>query len=241
MRLSYRHSGRVIPLEVIYRRRKTLEIRVEGPDRVVVIAPLGTPRHTIKAWVDSKTDWVRDKLQLAEQVREIVAIRGKEEGEGLLYLGSYYPIETEFDATATRPVITLLPDSILIRTIQPEIVLAGSDLEDWYRARAHDLVIERVMYYQPQIPIKPQRIRIKSQRRRWGSCSAKCNLNFNWKLALIPLDIIDYVVVHELCHLVHLNHSRHFWDLVASILPDYKERRAWLRRHPMPTMPFREE
>ncbi len=96
------------------------------------------------------------------------------------------------------------------------------------RERTKRIVSERVAYYAPIIDVKYNRITIKIQHKRWGSCSGKRNLNFNILLGLCPLEVINYVVVHELCHLIEFNHSQQFWNLVEGILPDYRERRRWL-------------
>ena len=90
---------------------------------------------------------------------------------------------------------------------------------------------ERVAYYASQIGVTYGRITIRNQRTRWGSCSSKGNLNFNCLLMLMPAEIQDYVVVHELCHRLEMNHSKAFWGRVEEILPDYKARRKWLKDH----------
>ena len=88
----------------------------------------------------------------------------------------------------------------------------------------------RVEFYRKQIGKPVNSIRIKDVRSRWGSCSSKANLNFNWRLVLAPMEVLDYVVVHEMCHLKEMNHSKAFWDLVGEILPDYQKQREWLKR-----------
>ncbi|MFH1362083.1 MAG: M48 family metallopeptidase [bacterium] len=95
--------------------------------------------------------------------------------------------------------------------------------------KARELIPERVAYYSALYRIKYSRIKINSAKKRWGSCSAKGNLNFSWRLAMVPLEVIDYVVVHELAHIVHRNHSKRFWALVAKLYPNYKACRKWLR------------
>ena len=90
---------------------------------------------------------------------------------------------------------------------------------------------ERAAYFAPLLGVRCQRIAIRCQRSKWGSCSGKGNLNFNCLLLLAPSEVLDYVVVHELCHLLEMNHSPRFWALVEGILPDYAERRRWLREH----------
>ena len=106
-------------------------------------------------------------------------------------------------------------------------------LEQWYRMQAKKRIEERVHYYTHRYDFGKQvnRIVIKDQKSRWGSCSNKCNLNFNFRLILAPDEILDYVVVHELCHLLHMNHSAEFWRAVERIRPNYEAERDWLRQN----------
>lgn len=90
---------------------------------------------------------------------------------------------------------------------------------------------ERVAYFAPKVGVTYGRITIREQKTRWGSCSAKGNLNFNWKLVRMPEEILDYVVVHELCHRLEMNHSDRFWAEVGRVIPDYQLRRKWLKDH----------
>lgn len=97
------------------------------------------------------------------------------------------------------------------------------------RKRAAEAIRARCSYYAPLMGVSYGTITIREQKTRWGSCSAKGNLNFNWKLVLMPPEILDYVVVHELAHRLQMNHSAAFWAEVGKILPDYRERRQWLK------------
>ena len=97
------------------------------------------------------------------------------------------------------------------------------------REKARALVTERVQFYAPLIGVTYNQIAIRAQYTRWGSCSSKGNLNFNCLLALVPPEVLDYIVVHELCHLKELNHSDRFWNEVAKTLPDYKTRKKWMK------------
>ena len=102
-------------------------------------------------------------------------------------------------------------------------------LEKWYRRQAEQLLSEKAAFYAERLGVSFADIRIKDQRSRWGSCSSVGNLNYNWKLVLMPPGVLDYVVVHELAHRREMNHSAAFWKVVATWMPDYKKYRKWLR------------
>ncbi len=97
------------------------------------------------------------------------------------------------------------------------------------RGNAKEIILSRVAHWAPALDLEYCRVSVKDQRTLWGSCSARKNLNFNWRLAAAPLAALDYVVIHELCHLREMNHSKRFWDLVRAACPDYKAHRRWLR------------
>ena len=102
---------------------------------------------------------------------------------------------------------------------------------DSLKAAAKPIIEEKVRHFADKIGVEYGKITIRNQRTRYGSCSAKGNLNFNCLIMLMPEEIIDYVIVHELCHIKEMNHSRRFWKEVEDILPDYKERRKWLKQN----------
>jgi predicted metal-dependent hydrolase len=156
------------------------------------------------------------------------------------------------------PVVLTVPASMPQREI--EAVLAGH--RDWIarqraaqsprlaldsrrvseaeaRAAARELVTMVLDEEAPALGVRYRRVEIRGQRTRWGSCSATGTLSFNWRLALTPLEVLDYVVVHELCHLREPNHSPRFWRLVASRRPDWRRRRDWLARHGPELLAFR--
>ena len=104
-------------------------------------------------------------------------------------------------------------------------------LERIYRQRAKERLRGRAAYFAPIMGVSYGSLRLSSAKTRWGSCSGKGNLNFHWKLILMPPEVLDYVVVHELAHLKEMNHSPRFWAVVEAVLPDYKERRQWLKEN----------
>lgn len=105
--------------------------------------------------------------------------------------------------------------------------LKGADAAG--RRSAKDIIFARVKYWASVLGLEYGRVFVKDQRTLWGSCSGRKNLNFNWRLAAAPPEALDYVVIHELCHLREMNHSKRFWALVSAACPDYKARRRWLR------------
>jgi predicted metal-dependent hydrolase len=107
------------------------------------------------------------------------------------------------------------------------------------RTAVRELVAMLVEEEAPRIGVKPARIQIRDQRSRWGSCSTRGTLSFNWRLVLAPLDVLDYVVVHELCHLREPNHSRRFWRLVERHRPDWRQHRDWLHEYGPELLAFR--
>ncbi len=100
-----------------------------------------------------------------------------------------------------------------------------------YREEARNILEKRVAYYHPLTGGRYTAVTVRDQKSRWGSCSSRGTLSFNYRLIFAPPEILDYVVVHELCHLTHMNHSKDFWNKVGSVIPDYKLRRKWLREH----------
>ncbi|MGE4169219.1 MAG: M48 family metallopeptidase [Candidatus Margulisiibacteriota bacterium] len=205
------------------RGRKSLSLRVEGPDRIVVRSPWLVSPKTIWQFIYEKSDWIQDRLD-DHAARHRPLTTGRE----LLYLGQPKTLQI-VPSPKKRPVVTLAQDTLRVATQHPETVKAA--LEKWYRANAADIISDRVSIFQPQVGKPVNAIRFKTLKSRWGSCSSKNNLNFNWTLMMAPLDVIDYVVVHELCHLLVPNHSAAFWETVAKILPDYKQRWAWLKNN----------
>lgn len=149
--------------------------------------------------------------------------------EKILYRGKWYQICLDRDTNRRRVRVELEEDAMVIHTPGTDTMLLKEGLERWYTQQAHVIFPIRVMYYERITGGRVNQIHIRDQKTRWGSCSSLRNLNFNWRLIMAPPEVLDYVVVHELCHLTHMNHSREFWEMVGSVMPDYRERKRWLR------------
>jgi predicted metal-dependent hydrolase len=209
--------------KLVRSKRKTLSLIVETDGTLTVRAPLRMKEADIRRFIDVKSDWIKRKQ--AHVQKEAYVPRRYADGETFLYLGKEVPLRLVPDRNPA-----LVMDSVfkLARSAQ---LRAAPVFEDWYKKQARTVLTERVEFYARKYGFNLERIRISAARTRWGSCSVKKTLSFSWRLVMAPPEIIDYVVVHELCHLKELNHSGSFWAQVGLILPDFKARRKWLKQN----------
>ena len=204
-------------------KRKTLSLIVEADGTLTVRAPLRMKEADIHRFIEVKESWIKRKQARARE--EAVAPRQYADGERFWYLGREIPLRIVPDG---KPALVVDGAFKLARSAQPQ---AGTVFTAWYKKQARKVLTERVDYFSSKYNFKVGKLRISSARTRWGSCSSKKTLSFTWRLVMAPLDVIDYVVVHELCHLNEMSHSKTFWAQVEIILPDYKNRRKWLKKN----------
>ncbi len=213
-------------------RRKTLSIVVHSDNRVIVHAPAGCPRVRIALFVEQKSEWIKKVLQVNSERCPRFRERVFETGERLPFLGREYTLHVE---EAKAAAVGLEEGLIRVR-LGPRDLRAGPSrikelLLEWYVSRAMAKIGEKIALYAPRINVSPGRVTIKSLKSRWGSCSTTGRISLAWNIVMAPEAVLDYLVVHELCHLVHHDHSTRYWSLVGSILPDHRERRKWLREN----------
>jgi predicted metal-dependent hydrolase len=207
--------------------RRTLALIVELDGSVTVRAPRRTSQKVIEAFVAEKADWIAKKQAQAKQLAaaRLELEKNYQPGETHLYLGTAYPLQRP---TGDGCQVDFDGDRFALPAGCPDPAAA---FEQWYRRAAQVLLRERVDALAAAHGYTVQRVRITGARTRWGSCSSTGSLNFSWRLVQAPPGVIDYVVIHELVHLEHRNHSKAFWGRVAELQPDYGTRRAWLRQH----------
>ena len=208
---------------ILRARRKTVAIHITREGNIEVRAPYAAPRAQIDRFVQEKAGWIAQKQ--AEMRRRIALrpARGFLPGQTLPLFGKEYPVEDTGAAHASFDGV---------RFQMPRGLAAegrAAEVERLYRALARSRVQEAVTRYAPLVGVRPRGVRISGAKTRWGSCSAKGWLNFSYRLMLAPEAAVDYVVVHELTHLVEHNHSSRFWTAVERVLPDRKAREALLR------------
>ena len=210
-------------------KRKTIGIKITTEGAVIVMAPSYVSEREIKKVLKTKENWVEKKKIEIKKAKEQMAGDLAFLKERLFYLGQLYQVDVVLEPEFLKPSVGLYGEKIYIMVPSFEEKEMKMMLEQWYRMEAKKIIVDRVALYQEQIGVLVNQIRIKEKKTRWGSASSKGNLNFNWKLVMAPLEVLDYVVIHELCHLKEMNHSSAFWKLVKQYDPDYKEHRNWLK------------
>jgi hypothetical protein len=218
-------------------RAKYLRLLIR-PDGIEVVAPTGLSDATVLAFVRQHGGWAQARLEelLARlaKLRQGQAERFPAEGGSVPLEGRETPLFIE--ETGGSRIRVSLEDQGL-RLILPRTCGADRDryvrdaLFGWMKRRLPGRVTELIERHAPLHGLYPRQLRIKSMRTRWGSCGPANDINLNWLLGLAPLSVLEYVVVHELCHIRHRNHSRDFWELVAAHLPDWRQERQWLEAH----------
>ena len=144
------------------------------------------------------------------------------------FQGKKYPLVFKVNKSAEKPRVDWNGEDFICECSQISEKDAAKALKAFYMKSCRKLIDKRLRKYQPEFKVKYRSFKVDGSIRKWGSCSSERHLIFNWRLILLPLQIIDYVVVHELCHLVHMNHDRSFWRLVGKVYPDYKKAEEYM-------------
>lgn len=217
--------------EIVRSRRTTADIVVERDGRVVVRAPQSISHQRIEDLVEAKQYWIYKTLAEWRDLNATKVLREYRNGEGFLYLGRSYRLTLVGEQE--EPLLLKGGRFWLCRALvdRGEIAGAKASFRDYFIARGLERIPERVRYFAPKVGIKPRHIDVRELGHRWASCSPKGNLAFHWKCMMAPPTIIDYIIVHELCHFHHLNHTEAFWNEVDKVMPSYRERREWLKKN----------
>lgn len=229
MKLKFKYAGQDIEFEVLFSRRKTMEISISNTGDIKVRSPFGIPQDVIIDKVKAKAAWISKKLYHFKHMRYQSVNREFVTGELFMYLGREYPIEINLDININNPSVTILNDKITVSVRNKNKEYIRKILELWYRQNAKEEIDKRISFYQKFFSMTPSEVKVKEQKRRWGSCTYKDALLFNWRCVMAKETVLDYIVVHEMCHMIYKNHSKDYWKEVASILPDYKHREQWLK------------
>ncbi len=206
-------------------RRKTISLEVkEG--YVQVIVPIALSEKEIKNIIDKKTNWIKSKL-LQQKIEPSYQKKKFISGELFLYLGKNYRLKI---IESKSPAVELIENNIYVYKRNKGRSVHGL-LVNWYKVQALKLFEKKINEFSKIMQVNPKSISTRTYSKRWGSCSSKGDISFNWRILMAPSSIIDYVIVHELCHLIHHDHSPRYWRTVKSFYPNYKEKAEWLKHN----------
>ena len=210
--------------KLVRAKRRTIALIVERDGSLTVRAPKRATLNDIHSFIHEKTDWI---LRSREKLKAIVAHPKKQylDGESFLFLGQEYQLRL---VPPQRPALKFDGGFTLSTSARER---GEHTFTQWYKAQALKVFSERVSHYATLHGLSPTQVKVNSAKMRWGSCTSTGTINFTWRLIMAPLEVIEYVVVHELAHLKIRNHSPRFWKLVESLCPDFKRHRKWLREH----------
>ncbi len=192
--------------ELIRSKRRTITLQIKPDGSLIVKAPLRVDISRIYSFISQKNNWIITKqLQMQQQKKlhdEQRFQRDLERENYVFFLNEKLPLK-----------------------------IAKNQLISWYKKEALNYIIKRVDHYTNLAKLKYRNVKINNAKKRWGSCSSLGNINFSWRLIMAPKEVVDYVVVHEISHLRHQNHSKKFWRHVEILIPDYQKHRQWLKQH----------
>lgn len=217
-------------------RRRTASIQVNN-GRVRVLVPRHLPDREIRDLIARKMDWIEKTIQVHAGMAPAVQ-RNYVDGEIFTYLGKRYQLRVARDTRDTRDTrigeraVSLTRGCLHVDLREDEDRASIRDrLVDWYASHALARLEQRTRDFAKELGVRPRSVAVKAYRGRWGSCTSDGRITYNWKIIVAPPQIVDYVVVHELCHLLELNHSPAYWDLVRRVMPDYRDAKKWLREN----------
>jgi predicted metal-dependent hydrolase len=206
--------------------RKSIAIIIKPDGKLVVRAPHHATDEHILDFIERKRGWIEQKQAEMRQRPPSFNPPKFVAGETLLYLGQRCTLDISGKAV---PLLDFKENRfILARKAKPQ---AKELLTAWYKKQARQVFTERLQVYARRHNLAYKRLHLSSARTRWGSYSSSGTLSLTWRLVMAPLPVIDYVVVHELAHTKEKNHAKRFWNLVASIMPDYQQHRKWLKEN----------
>jgi predicted metal-dependent hydrolase len=220
-----------ISYQVMRSRRATADIVIERDGRILVRAPQTLPVERIEDIIESKRYWIYKNLAEWRDLNATRVLREFRNGEGFLYLGRSYRLLLV--AEQDEPLLLKGGRFCLRRNLvdSGDAAAAQTAFRDYYIARGAERIGQRVAYYAPKVGVEARSIDVRELGHRWASCSPQGNLAFHWKCMMAPQTIIDYIAVHELCHMHQRDHTDAFWNEVDKVLPTYRERKEWLRKH----------
>ena len=197
---------------------------MERDGAISVFVPQHLTDEEIHKLVNSKLYQIYKHMAEWEDANTSRVYREFVNGEGFLYLGRTYRLEV---IKGQKVPLKLKNGYFLLN--KSDLPSAKQVFIDFYKERGRERINERVVFWAKQLGVNPKEVRVMELKNRWGSCSEKGTVNFHWKCTMAPLTIIDYIIAHELTHLIHPNHTDAFWNQLDKVMPDFQERKSWLK------------
>ncbi|MBU0514628.1 MAG: M48 family metallopeptidase [Proteobacteria bacterium] len=215
------------------RSEKTVGIALDPEDGLLVTAPEGLGLEEIEKILLKRAPWIIEKQEHLARIAKRPQPLEFLSGEKLAYLGRRYRLKVRKDGFGDH-ARARFRDGMFQVSVPPGLEegrrreLVRSALKTWHLDKARQRIPERVRLHAPKVGVEPRDILIRNQVKRWGSCTSSGKLLYNWKIIMAPMSVVDYVVVHELCHLREPYHNNKFWRLLGSVIPNYDQRKDWL-------------
>ena len=205
---------------------------VVTPQSVEVVAPVNTPEEKINIFVNSKKHWLLKAFTQTHLKYPPKAPQSYVNGAQIMYQGDYFKLQIE--STDVKTTIISHPNCFHIQVPQnlnedEKEVEVKQALIDWKREKVYFDILKFAQIYAGKLNVQPKSIKLSQQKRAWGTCSSKGSIRINWRLADAPLSVLEYVVAHEVTHLLHHNHSKEFWQALGNLMPDYQQRKDDLK------------
>lgn len=222
-----------IRYDIIYSSRKNATLAVYPLKEVEITVPASLEREHIQNLVRKKAKWVIKQIMWFDEITQIDSTKEYVNGETFLYLGRQYRLKIKKEngrskASLIGKYLTATLPELSPQKETKKIIKAV--IWRWYSEHARKKVEESIKYYSRRLGIEEPKFIIKNQSKRWGSCTSKNILNFNFRIAMAPVSQLNYIVAHELCHIKIKDHSSQFWKILQSVMPDYAERKERLRK-----------
>lgn len=236
-------ENEIINIHIVRSKRKTVCLSINKDGSVTIKAPRLYPTDKELAnFVEQKADWILKQRERQQEREDMRLVRRFETDYSFPYLGEERLVEMQ---SAKKTSIALQDEKIIIKTPYCEVLendyeapenataieKLRNDLKKWYKKQAFAYVSNRVDYYKNIIGVTVNSVSIKSRKSQWGSCDSNGDITFSWRLIMARPEAIDYVVIHELCHRKHMDHSREFWNEVQKYMPDFKAQKQWLEEN----------
>lgn len=223
-----------IKYDIIYsHKRKNATLAVFPLKQVEITVPENLEREHIQNLVRKKGGWIVKQILWFDEIAQIDSTKEYVNGETFLYLGRQYRLKIikhngKAQAKLIGKYLTVTQPEKTAKSKIKKIIKAA--IWQWYRQQASKKIEESIKYYSTKLGIEEQKFIIKNQYKRWGSCTSKNSLNFNFRIVMAPVSLLNYIVAHELCHVKIKDHSPQLWKLLRSIMPDYEQRKEQLRK-----------